>query len=574
MGTYGVTNPVWTANVYTFDNDDPVQGGSAGTDNKPLKELANNCASLKQFKSNVIQGALNPNDDSSINSLTALQTTTTYAIQSYEVDSGNFTTGYITSLLYFNYLDGTFWRFNVGTGNWENFNDSINFDLTEIRINKDGNLTENEKYYSLKTETIDGEQKLVLREFPGNQLGDLVVDTIEANVFDGTAEVTNIVDKEVLLLANNTDENNQDAQFAIKRLLDIGATLDKINTDVDVSGLGLSDPFGFDKFTIIYDGSNGPLSTYIDPDSFESYFEAKITDTGYADIAGYYRVAKVVEQTGDEYLLYTYRSFNGVVLETGVTEVDFSPDEQVLMDVSAMIQWVNSPLETGDEDGYFQLVTRQGLLLGLNVANLAETEGDVGDVYSIIITNQAQFDTYFTSTFSSSNEYVIVKPNRSELSGGYYNLDHLVEFTGNNNTIIFHDGARVKITHVDAGFKINCNDIRLDVNFDGITVAGMNNPAIDIFSTTNCDINTKIFNLIGDVAIRGTSNTTNVNLKATIDGTNTVNSNLQSLENVNCNDIYLVNDVTGGKNIDTCTNINIVGFVQTDAYIGYGDFDF
>jgi hypothetical protein len=570
MGSYDVNNTVWSENIYTFDNNDPVQGGSQGVDNKPLKELANNTASLKKYKSHVIQGSGNPNSDSTINSLTALQDSSTYAIQTFEIEDN-----YIQTLLYFDYTDGSFWRFKTTTGIWENLNADIDLDVSELRINKDGDVITNESYYSLKTETIDGAQRLVLREFPQNQLADLAVGTLETNSIDGTTEVTNIVDQEVLLLADNTDTSNQDAQFAIKRLLDIGITISKVETSIDETGLDLpTDIFGYDRFTVSYDGSNGALEDYIDPDNYDSYMQVDISDTGYSDISGYYRIAKVELFNTGEYYFYTYKRFNKVFLDTGESEVNFSPEETALVDVSSMLQWVNSPLETGDEDGYFQLTTRQGRLLGLNAYSIATNNGDFGDIYNTIITNQAQFDDFFTTTVSSTDNYVIIKQNQTELSNGYYELDRIVEITGNRNTLIFHDGARIKLTNTSAGFKINCDDIKMEVNFDTQTVGSITTPLINLFNTNNCDISTKIFNITGDVGIEGTSNTTNVNLKYSIDASNVLSDNVRTLENVNCNDIFSINDNTGGKNFDTCTNINIIGFIQGDAYIGYGNFDF
>jgi len=570
MSEYDVNNPDWVDNVYTFDNNDPVQGGSQGVDNKPTKELANNVASLKQFKSSVIQGSGNPNSDSNINSLIALQQSTTYAVQDFEIENN-----YIKTLLYFDYTGGSFWRFNTASGLWENLNSELELDVTELKINRDGDIITNESYFSLKTETIDGAQKLVLREFPENQLSDLVVNTVEANAIDGTAEITNVVDQELLLLANNTDVNNQNAQFAIKRLLDIGIIVDKVEINVDETGVDLPiDVFGYDRFTVTYDDSNGALTDYIDPDNYDSYMQVYIPETGYADLEGYYRIAKVELVNTGEYYFYTYKRFNSVTLDTGIDEVDFIPDGTAFVDVSAMLQWVNSPLETGDADGYFQLSTRQGRLLALNTYGISTTDGDFGDIYSTIITNQAQFDLFFTTTLASTDNYVIIKPSQTELSGGYYELDRVVEVTGNRNTFIFHDGARIKLTNASAGFKINANDIKIDMNFDGQTVGSITTPLINLFNTTNCDISTKLFNIVGDTGIEGTSNTTNVNLKFTIDDTNTVTSNTKTLEDVNCNDIYSVNNDTGSKNFDACTNINIIGFVQGDAYIGYGDFDF
>ena len=567
MAEYDIDNPNWSDNVYTFDNADPVQGGAQGTSNKPMKELANNTATLRKYKSYIIQGTVNPNDDSTINSLILLQSNSTYAIQSYEIEND-----YIQTLLYFNYTDGTFWRFNTVTDNWENLNSGVTLDVSELRVNRDGDVLTNDSYFSLKTETIEGDQKLVLRKFPENQLGDLSIGKLEVNAIDGNAEVINVVDKELLLLANNVDVDNQDAQFAIKRLLDIGIVVDDVELSIDAVAAGLPvNVFGYDKFTVTYDGSSGVLTEYIDPDNYDSYMQVYIPETGDQDADGYYRIAKVVSNTGDNYDFYTYREFNAVVLDTGV---DFVPDGSAFVDVSALLKWVNSPLETGDLDGYFELSTRQGRLLGLNTYGVATTNGDVGDIYNNIITNQEQFDNFFGSTLSSTDNYVIVKPSQTELSSGYYELDRIIDITGARNTIIFHDGARVKLTNASAGFKISSDDVNLEVNFDGQTIGSITSDLINIFNTTNCDIKTKIFNITGNTGIIGTVNNVNVNLKYTIDDTNVFNSNVKDLQNINCNDSFSVNNNTGGKNFDNCTNINIIGFIQGDAYIGYGDFDF
>ncbi|WP_187382232.1 hypothetical protein [Vibrio mimicus] len=40
--------PVWEAGIYQFETTDPVEGGPEGIDNKPLRQLANRTAYLKQ----------------------------------------------------------------------------------------------------------------------------------------------------------------------------------------------------------------------------------------------------------------------------------------------------------------------------------------------------------------------------------------------------------------------------------------------------------------------------------------------------------------------------------------------
>jgi len=567
MGSYKVNKPNFNSNIYTFDNDDLVQGGQQGIDNKPLKELADNVAHIKKYKSQIITGLDNPNDINLYQTLVD-----DYQIQDIEIEQDTNNDWYIINLLYYKYNDGTFWKciltnplqsgettppITDGYLSWYNLTSQTILDTNEVRIARNsGSTGSTGDYFKLVQSVSSGDEYLTVEKYTNdvldNELGNLKVNELNVNRIDAeNSNVSNIANKEVLINANITQPSeNSDGAFTIKRLKNVNMSISSIDENVTPPS-GYTDLIGFDK--VIGVPASGNVADVVNDNDF-----IQIKDTNEND--GYYKVATV--NVNDIYLYKSYKS---------VASDDNSGDGEIYLNDSAQILW-------NETDKIWELKTVDGQHLGLRVNSITETNSQSGStslqysiLYNRIIESQIEFNDFFNNIGSISvNEHVLIKANNDSGTNNYIlNQNHTI--TNNLIKLTMQHNVKILLNNSVSGFTFNnVNDLEWDLFFsDGVNIS-------NIITMNNCErisLNVDIENSNGTNIITSDNTSSFIELRLKYNSSEYDNI-MNSCENFIISNCFIDNSSSGNDKIfNQCKNISIDGVINSETFIGTGDFD-
>ena len=567
MSKYKVNKPNFNDNIYRFDNDDLVQGGLQGVDNKPLKELADNLAHIKKYKSQIITGTDDPN---SINLYSTLKDD--YQIQEdLEVEQDDQGNWYIINLLYYKFDNGTFWKciltnsiqsgedtplLEDGSLLWYNLTSQTILDTNEVRIARNpGNTGTSGDYFKLVQTQSGSDEYLTVEKYTDDvldsKLANLKVNELNVNRIDAeNSNVSNIANKEVLLNSSITQESeNDDSAFTVKRLGDIGLTVTSIALNVSPPS-GYSDIIGFDL--IVGNPTVGTMEDYLADNDF-----IQVHNT--VDNDGFYKVA-----TANGNNVYIYKSyFSTTSNQTNVGNIYIND--------SAQIYW-------NENDNIWELKTSQGEYLGLRVNSVSVETGtggvdfQYGILYNRIIDNQVDFDAFFYNDISNVviNEHVLIKSN-TDAGTTNYELYLNIPVTNNLVKLSMQHNVKIELTDSDAGFTFtNVSDLEWDLFFSN---SGYINNTIMLVSCDKCSFNIDVSNSNGANVI--TANDTSSIIEVKINYSECEFNNIfNQCENFIVTNAFINNSESGNDKIfNECKNFSVDGVLNDDTFIGSGDFN-
>jgi len=349
---------VFNDTVYTYDKADRVMGSLSGQSNAPVIDLAANSAYLKKFKGTVLRGTDDPN------------TSTTVATYLAGVTFDEF---FPNRIIYFKTDDGSLWTVKESTYletaasvEWENNYTSTSLNVKSLKLNGDGD--DNSYIYF----EYDNLTKTLSLKDENNDLASIQVDELNFNVYDGNEDdVTKIADNEILLMYQIVDDTeNDDAYFAVKRLVSLSTPVTISSFEMNTGETSINE----DTWTTTAgDSADLVNNDYVQVSGIDE-------DTGEI-INGYYRV-----KSYDGSTLVTDRDFKAIVADSNKSGLS----GELYKDNAAMIKW-------NESDSRFELVTRDGELLGLSLDSLQLNGVDAG-FYSFfintVISNQTEFDAF------------------------------------------------------------------------------------------------------------------------------------------------------------------------------------
>jgi hypothetical protein len=473
---YTPVDNTFNTEVYIFSSEDFVLGELDGTSNIPLKQIAENTAYLKRFKGRIIYGTGTPSTGS---------IPTDMVLDSYS----------IYNVLYLDETTGSFWKLtSISPITWSNITKSTVLNVAGLKINNAGNDAEYFEFkYNSTTNTLE------LLDSYGNY-GNVKVGTVYYNTIDSRTitdiEFVNIVDSELLLLANIEDESqNQDAFFSVKRLEDI--------SEITVTSFYRKDESVYVDDTWYVSVSSGTvLSDYI---SDGDYVEIQgIDEESGEEINGYYKVSYVNDALNYFRTSSDFRSAFAFNDYTGLSGT-------MSKDNSAQIRW-------NATDVRWELKTRNGNLLPLQISNFINESGiPVGFIADRVISTTSQFDALFNNVVTGEdvcylrkpetnytedieNEFIYIKPNSDVGSNGEYTLNNMVQIMGSNIKIETTKGTKIN-TVSGAGFRMR-NEAPMIVNPN----VSYTSTIIEI-QAENARLNSEAGNREGDLVVMETGDT-------------------------------------------------------------------
>jgi hypothetical protein len=230
-------------------------------------------------------------------------------------------------------------------------------------------------------------------------------------------------------------------------------------------------------------------------------------------------------------------------------------------DNAAMIKW-------NESDSRFELVTRDGELLGLSVDRLQINGVDAG-FYSFfintVISNQTEFDAYFDGTnLDIEGEWVYVK-------SGNYDLNNSVTVISDNCKIEFADGCTIDLN--GNSFDISGTENVSIIGGTYTNSGGSVSYVFDISDCTFCKLENMIFSgIVGDTCITGSGDTgswtNNCGLyRIRIESGNEFDININNIQNSSLIDCYLYNTEIGKLNYSGLINCNFIGFLDDESNV-------
>lgn len=405
MGSYAGDQSSYFPSITIFETDTLVLGGIDGPDNIALKQLADSGSYIKKFKGRIVRGTGVPNAST---------------LSGFNADAN-----VVTNTLYLDEATQSFWKPNDSIGStWTNFTKAAKLNIKGLKLNDAGDDTD-----FLKLEYDAANNRLMVKK-PDNTLGNIRVAKVIFNQIDGEAlDTAKIVDSEIILLFDIASEaQNQNAQYAVKRLSDIPALVvtawDNTNPD--------------SKFTF-----NTAPAPYLAVNDYVQIRELP-EDTG-DNINGYY----LVKTIGGNFIEVDQNYKKIVANATAETGLSGS----ISKDNSAMIMW-------NETAGYWELRDRAGNLLSINVGGLyingvlseiipdrvVRNNLDYMEIFAHVETGQ---DTCYLKkpetgyTEYIKNEWIIIRPNEDSADGSYDVLNN-IEIPKSNLKLEFYPGATFK----------------------------------------------------------------------------------------------------------------------------------
>lgn len=517
---------IFNNTVYTYDKTDRVLGGLTGVSNAPILDLSANSAYLKKFKGTILRGTEDPNTSSTVS---------TY------LDGVTFDEFFPNRILYFKTDDGSLWTVDETSYDetaasvlWVNNYTTVSLNVKALKLNGDGddstyiyfeydNLT---KTLSLKDET--------------DALANIQVDELKFNVYDGEEDdITKIADNEILLMYHIEDDTeNDDAFFAVKRL-------EPLTTSVTISAFEMESGVDEDTWTT----TAGNAADLVNNDYVQV---SGLVEGEGENINGYYRV-----KSYDGTSLVTDRNFKAIVAD----EDESGLSGELYKDNAAMIKW-------NETSEIFELVTRDGDLLGLSVESLQINGVDAG-FYSFfintVISNQVEFDAFFDDTdLDIEGEWVYVK-------SGDYEMSNDITVISDNCKIEFADGCNIDLKGYS--FDISGTENVSVIGGTYTNTGGSVSNVFDISDCTFCRLENMIFSdITGDTCITGSSDTggstENCGLyRIRIEEGNDFDININDVQNSCLIDCYLYNTESGNLNYSGLNNCVFIGFLDGESNV-------